>query len=154
MVTWLITLFRAPFDVSVIFIPQELLSVLSSYFGSHTRLTTTTDFPQLIGRFLQYDYIFLFGSVYVWLVYSFWDLRAAGMFKEGWTRFFAFSMLATMVGGPSVACAGLSLWREHILATRRHWGAITKENVPAVKVKFCEKEMESEKRGSGRFVHG
>jgi len=154
MVTWLVTLVQAPLDVSVIFIPQELLSVLSSYFGSHTRLTTTTDFPHLIGRFLQYDYIFLFSSVYVWLCYSFWDLRAAGMLKEGWPRFFAFSMLALMVGGPSVACAGLFLWREHILVTRRHWGAITKQNLPLVKVKFCEKEMELEKRGGGRFVGG
>lgn len=157
MVTWLTTLARAPFNASEIFIPQDLLSMSLSFLSptSQTTSTTTTDFPHLIGRFLQYDYIFLFGSVYIWLLYSFWDLHSAGMFKKGWTRFFAASLLATMVGGPSVACAGLFLWREQILATRKHWGAITRENLPVVKVKFCEKEIELEKRGGGgRFVGG
>jgi hypothetical protein len=79
--------------------------------------------------FLRWDEVFGMGSVLVWLGYLFWDLRAAGMLREGWLTVVGLGVVSVFVVGPG-ATVGLGwLWREQILATRRHKDALTLESV-------------------------
>jgi hypothetical protein len=79
--------------------------------------------------FLRWDEVFGMGSVLVWLGYLFWDLRAAGMLREGWLTVVGLGVVSVFVVGPG-ATVGLGwLWREQILATRRHNDALTLESV-------------------------
>lgn len=84
---------------------------------------------EFAGVFLRWDEVFAMGSHLVWLGYLFWDLRAAGMLREGWLRVMGMGVVSVFVVGPG-ATVGLGwLWREQILATRRHKDALTPESV-------------------------
>lgn len=155
-ITWITTIVKSPFSLSTIFLPQELypyLYILASNMNQQPIPTPPpTDFPHLITRFLQYDYLFFFTSVFIWLAYSFWDLRAAGMFREGWPAFLAVAAVMLAVGGPAVACASLFLCREQILATRTHSGAVTKDRRPRVEMRYEEKVVMEKKKMDGRSL--
>ena len=73
------------------------------------------------------------------------------MFESGWIRVLLVPVLATMVGGPGVACAVLFLWREEILATRRHWGAIAALKRPGVAMRYAEKSGKARVEVHGRL---
>ncbi|KAL2177766.1 uncharacterized protein P884DRAFT_277482 [Thermothelomyces heterothallicus CBS 202.75] len=80
-------------------------------------------------EFLKWDEVFGFGSHLLWLACLFWDLRGAGMLREGWLRVVGLGLLSLVLFGPG-ATLGLGwLFREHILATRRHKNALTPESV-------------------------
>lgn len=84
---------------------------------------------EFAGQFLRWDEVFSLGSHLVWLAYLFWDLRVAGMLREGWLKVVGLGVASVFVFGPG-ATIGLGwLWREHILATRRHKDALTPESV-------------------------
>ncbi|KAK0662145.1 hypothetical protein QBC41DRAFT_235292 [Cercophora samala] len=79
--------------------------------------------------FLQWDYLFGFGSHVVWLGYLFWDLARAGMLEEG-----CGSVMGVVVGGlvtvgPGATVGGAWLFREGVLAGRWHRDAVTVESV-------------------------
>ncbi|KAK4148552.1 hypothetical protein C8A00DRAFT_19628, partial [Chaetomidium leptoderma] len=84
---------------------------------------------EFTAQFLRWDQVFGFGSHLLWLAYLFWDLASAGMLKEGWATAVGLGLGSVFVVGPG-ATVGLGwLWREHILATRRHKAALTPESV-------------------------
>lgn len=86
-------------------------------------------FEAFAGQFLRWDEVFGFGSHLLWLGYLFWDLAAAGMLREGWFTAIGLGLISVLLVGPG-ATLGLGwLWREHILATRRHKDALTPESV-------------------------
>ncbi|KAL2132247.1 hypothetical protein VTI74DRAFT_4042 [Chaetomium olivicolor] len=94
--------------------------------GLPRRFGTLTEFT---GDFLRWDEVFSFAAHLLWLGYLFWDLRVAGMLREGWLSVVMMGLVSLVVVGPG-ATVGLGwLWREHILATRRHKDALTPESV-------------------------
>jgi hypothetical protein len=78
---------------------------------------------------LRWDEIFAFGSHLVWLGYLFWDLAVAGMLREGWLRVVGLGVVSLLAFGPGATIGMGWLWREQILATRRHKYALTPESV-------------------------
>ena len=87
------------------------------------------DLTGYTGLFLRWDQVFGAGAHLVWLAYLFGDLKAAGMLREGWFRVVGLGLLSVLVVGPG-ATVGLGwLFREYILATRRHRDASTPESV-------------------------
>jgi hypothetical protein len=81
------------------------------------------------GQFLRWDEVFGMGSHLVWLGYLFWDLRVAGMLREGWVRVVAVGLVSLVLVGPGATLGMGWLFREHVLATRRHKDALTPESV-------------------------
>ncbi len=84
---------------------------------------------EFAGQFLRWDEVFGFGSHLVWLGYLFWDLAAAGMLREGWFTAAGLGVVSLLLVGPGATVGMGWLWREHILATRRHKCALTPESV-------------------------
>jgi len=117
-VVWLYTLYKASFSY------QTVLDIVLPPMHS------PQDAPDLItfaGEFLRFDSAFLFGNTFLWLGYLFWDIKHAGMLSVGWARIVGYAVAGVVLLGPGAA-AGLGfLWREELLATRRHWGAVTEE---------------------------
>jgi hypothetical protein len=108
--------FAGGFGAREVFVPLGLPRNMSS-FADFTR------------EFLKWDETFGFSAHLVWLGYLFWDLSAAGMLKEGWLTAVGLGLVSVVVVGPG-ATLGLGwLWREHILASRRHKDALTLESV-------------------------
>ena len=106
---WLTTLFSAPFSLSAIFIPSN--EGLDTFVGS-------------VRELLQYDGLFFAGSSLLWVAYLFSDLKKAGMVQQSWFTVLAVLGAMTVLSGPGAATAVGWLWREEILATRRHKGAV------------------------------
>ncbi|KAK4144474.1 uncharacterized protein C8A04DRAFT_27660 [Dichotomopilus funicola] len=80
-------------------------------------------------QFLRWDWAGGFGSSLVWLAYLFWDLSAAGMLREGWFKVVGLGLVSAVLLGPGATMALGWLFREDILATRRHKAALTPESV-------------------------
>jgi hypothetical protein len=115
---WLVTCMNAFMrgGILAVFIPQNLPS-------------QTTDFAAFTREFLKFDEIFLFGNTFLWLTYLFWDLKHAGMLQKSWIQLLTYLVGSVLLLGPG-ATAGLGwLWREHILAGKRHRDAVTEDKV-------------------------
>lgn len=114
---WLFTLISAFLQTGItsVFIPDELP-------GQTTTLTAFTR------EFLKFDEIFLFGNTFIWLGYLFWDLKHAGMLTKSWIQLMLYLVGSILLLGPGTT-AGLGwLWRENILANRRHRDAVTERS--------------------------
>lgn len=99
----------------------------------------TTTLANFTREFLKFDEIFLFGNTFIWLGMLFWDLKFAGMLKVSWVRLAAYLVGTVLVLGPG-ATAGLGwLWREEILASRKHQDAVVGESVDRIGGNFGEK---------------
>lgn len=116
-VVWVGTVWGAGMGgISGVFVPSALPRSLPSLV-------------EFMGQFLRWDEVFTFASHLVWLGYLFWDLAAAGMLKEGWLTAAGCGVASLLVAGPGATVGMGWLWREHILATRRHKTALTPETV-------------------------
>jgi hypothetical protein len=112
-VVWLTTCFVAFLQsgIHTVFVPQML--------PGHA-----ADFTAFTREFLKFDEVFLFGNTFLWLAYLFWDLKHAGMVKTSWMQLLTYLVGSVLLLGPG-ATAGLGwLWRENILATKRHKDAV------------------------------
>ncbi|KAK4466004.1 hypothetical protein QBC42DRAFT_103460 [Cladorrhinum samala] len=85
------------------------------------------DLLTFAGEFLRFDSAFLFGNTFLWLGYLFWDIKHAGMLKMGWGWIVVYAAAAVVVLGPGATTGMGFLWREELIATRRHWAAVTEE---------------------------
>jgi hypothetical protein len=111
---WLFTCTSALFQngIAGIFIPNSLPS-------------KTTNFAAFTREFLKFDEVFFFGNTLLWLGYLFWDLKHAGMLEQTWAWLLVYLLGSVLLLGPG-STAGLGwLWRENILASKRHKGAVT-----------------------------
>ncbi|KAF2152366.1 FAD/NAD(P)-binding domain-containing protein [Myriangium duriaei CBS 260.36] len=117
-VTWITTYFTAPFSMKEIFTPRTV--ALSS-----------TDFNLGIRTLLQWDWVLIFGSAYIWLAYSFWDLKAAGMSHYSWIALLMLSFGLSGALGPGATFAIGWGYREYCLAYHKHKGAVVSAEVPA-----------------------
>jgi hypothetical protein len=90
---------------------------------------STADLTAFTGQFLRWDGCSFFGSHIVWLLLLFGDMRAAGMIAVGPWRMALYAAAGTIALGPGATVGLLWLWREEILATRRHKDAVTEQSV-------------------------
>ncbi|KAH6627401.1 hypothetical protein F5144DRAFT_575712 [Chaetomium tenue] len=82
------------------------------------------DLTGYTAEFLRWDQVFAAGSHLAWMAYLFWDLKAAGMLREGWLKVVGLGLASVPLVGPG-ATVGLGwLFREHILATRTRKEAV------------------------------
>ncbi|KAF2144829.1 uncharacterized protein K452DRAFT_306590 [Aplosporella prunicola CBS 121167] len=73
---------------------------------------------------LKYNYICFTASSLIWIVLLFWDLKAAGMVRQSWLTVVGLLCCAAAVFGPGAAAAAGWLWREEVIATKRHKDAL------------------------------
>jgi hypothetical protein len=115
-VVWLWAWAAGPYSFVDVFIPQMLPMA-------------SPDLKTSTANFLRFDEIFVFGPQLVWLAYLFWDIKHAGMLSAGWLRLILYAVAGVFALGPG-ATLGLGwLWREHLIANRRHKFALTLESV-------------------------
>ena len=110
---WLYTLTMSPYSPLTMFIPQ-LTPPEQNWIDN-------------IRNFVQWDHVFCFGTALLWLGYLFSDLKHAGMVQQSWFRIVASAALTTVALGPGVAVGLGWLWREDVLANKRHKGAVIME---------------------------
>lgn len=110
-ISWLGTILTAPLFIYDIFRPP---------FDSRSSLETG------IHNVLWNDHVFFVGASLLWILYLFRDLKNAHMVQLSWLSIISLFLVFGMVLGPMglVACAWL--YREYMLSTRRHWGAVSK----------------------------
>jgi len=84
----------------------------------------------LAGKILRFDSLFLWANTFLWIAYLFGDMRRAGMLSpSSLVKMLGLVGVGMVLVGPG-ATAGLAwLWREEILISKRHWGALTEETV-------------------------
>lgn len=90
---------------------------------------TTSNLTDFIRDFLRYDQIFAFSPGLLWLVYLFWDLKHAGMVEVSWGRILLSGIGAMVALGPGATLGIGWLWRERVIAEKRHKTALTEETV-------------------------
>lgn len=100
-------LLSSPLPVSEVFIPQYFIELPDD------ALTATF-------TLFQYDYIITAGSVFLWLAYSFGDLKNAGVCQISWARMMLYSIAIGILGGPGVLIWVGWLVRENMMANLEH----------------------------------
>jgi hypothetical protein len=89
----------------------------------------SSELVPFIRDFLKVDEISLVSVSLLWLAYSFWDIKYAGMVQTSWTQIVLYGAASIAVVGPG-ATVGLGwLWREDIITNKRHKDALTPESV-------------------------
>lgn len=101
---WIYTLSSTPYSLSDIFIPD---SADQADFIGHTR------------KAFQSDEVYSFGSSFLWIMYMFYDLHAAGLVGLGSLVASAFLPLVAAVTGPGTAFAIGWYWREQVLSSHK-----------------------------------
>ncbi|KAF2835087.1 FAD/NAD(P)-binding domain-containing protein [Patellaria atrata CBS 101060] len=109
--TWLSTLFLAPFSMAQIFVP-------------YWREPETHSWAENCTATVQWDYIFLFAAAALWIVYLFYDLRRAGMVQAGWGTLVVRAVVVGLLAGPGAMLGVAWLGREWVLVRRRHKDAV------------------------------
>jgi hypothetical protein len=107
--TWIYTLSHSPFSLCELFVP---------------RLEIPHTLVENLRNFIQYDFLFTSGSALLWLGYLFYDMKKAGMVNTSWSRIIPMAALTTLALGPGAAVGLGWLWREQILAIKRHKAAV------------------------------
>lgn len=101
---WAYTYYSSPYPLSDVFIPDF---AVYSDFARHTR------------KALQCDEVFSFGSSFLWLIYMFFDLHAAGLVGVGSLAVSALLPLVAAVTGPGTAFVIGWYWREQVLSSHK-----------------------------------
>jgi hypothetical protein len=108
-VTWWYTLYTAPCSLATLFVPN---------------LAPGQTGDEYVRLFMQCDEIFSMGAVFLWLLYLYGDLKTAGMMDDSWLSVLLKGSVLLAVGGPGVTVGLGWLYRERLLATRWHKGAM------------------------------
>ena len=109
---WIYTLTMSPYSPITLFLPQLE--------------APQEDWIHMVRIFVQYDELFCFGGALLWLGYLFNDMKHAGMVQQSWISIIAMATLTTVALGPGAAVGLGWLWREDVLAHKRHKGAVIK----------------------------
>jgi hypothetical protein len=113
MAVWWYTLSFAPVPWAAVFVPKWDVSALS-------------DTVDIVRNIIQWDWVFCYGCAFLCVAYMAWDMKAAKMVKSSWASLVLKTAASIVVMGPGAALGLVWLWREDVLATRRHKGAIVK----------------------------
>jgi hypothetical protein len=109
-VVWWHTVTQAPVSLRAMFIPGNKL--------------VETEPIRIIRITIQYDYLFCYGTALLWVGYMFSDLKYAGMVKQPWLILVLTCVGITVLAGPGAAFGLAWLWREEVLANKRHKNAV------------------------------
>lgn len=101
---WVYTLSSSPYSISDMFIPD--FAVYSDFIG-HT------------AKAMKCDELYSFGSSFLWLIYMFFDLHAAGLVGTGSLVVSALLPLVSAVTGPGTAFVIGWYWREQVLSSNK-----------------------------------
>lgn len=82
---------------------------------------------RIVNDLLQSGHAMLSYSSLLWTVYQYWDLKGAGMVRKPWSILLLALGASTLVLGPGATVALAWLYREELLAKRRHKDAIVSE---------------------------
>ena len=83
--------------------------------------------PALTADIFNHDHFALYAGVAVWLTLLSRDLKIAGMIKESWILLLLYAAACTVILGPGATLVAGWAWREEVLASKRHWAAVTKD---------------------------
>ncbi|OCL15440.1 hypothetical protein AOQ84DRAFT_419296 [Glonium stellatum] len=103
-IVWLYVLTMSPFPLRGIFLP---------HFTPPNR-----GWVEVIGNFLQYDYLFCWGSSLLWLGHLFRDLKKIGSVRQSWIALLARTVVTSAALGPGAAVGLAGLWREGLLTNK------------------------------------
>ncbi|CAH0055399.1 unnamed protein product [Clonostachys solani] len=73
---------------------------------------------EVLRTIVQYDYVFTFGAMALWLAYSFCDLKAAGIMKTSWVTILVVALATSCSAGLGTTLLAGWLWREQLLSTQ------------------------------------
>jgi hypothetical protein len=79
---------------------------------------------EYIRMFLQFDEIFSMGACFLWLLYLYGDLKKAGMMDDSWLGILLKGAVLLVATGPGVTVGLGWLYRERLLASQWHEGAL------------------------------
>ena len=99
---WIYMLLNSPNSLGTIFLPQTLP-------------VTKTTFIPLMRKHFQISHLSAFGSLLMWLVYLFADLKNAHLVQQSWIFLLSTAALTTLCLGPGVTLAAGWCWREEAL---------------------------------------
>jgi hypothetical protein len=111
---WIYTLTKSPFTFSEMFVPGT---------------SPANDFGGQSGFILRWDQICGSGASLLWLMYSFIDLKRAGMADMSYINAIALMSTSLICFGPGATFALGWLFREETLLAKRHKSAVTRENL-------------------------
>lgn len=74
----------------------------------------------------EFQFLSLHLGAMFWLVLLFGDLKKARMIQQSWQILLAYMGASLAVMGPGATLLAGWAWREEVLATKRHWSAVTK----------------------------
>jgi hypothetical protein len=113
---WLWSIVLGPFTMQELFIPVGPLWAIP-------------DLTSFTRAFMQLDMIYGFGAALLLVVYLFGDLQSAGMMDANWASVVVLGAAVTFALGPGAALGLGWMWREEIIATRKHKDALTEEKM-------------------------
>jgi hypothetical protein len=109
--SWLNVLLRAPLPLKEMFMPSA---------GPSTSFLTS------VQNLFRFDHLFFSGSSLLWILYLYRDLKTSGMVRHSWLTILSSLATLTVSIGPGATVAVAWLYREQILAVKRHKGAIVR----------------------------
>ncbi len=68
----------------------------------------------------------IFMPALIWIALLFVDLKRARMLDIGFDKLALMLVASTVILGPGAAVLAGWIWREEVLATKRHWGAVVR----------------------------
>ena len=95
------------------------------YQGISDPFTQILSLEQGAAAILRYNYICMWTGALFWLLLLFKDLKRARMLDLAWMRLLIYGGMTLILFGPGATLMAAWMWRERILATRRHWAAVT-----------------------------
>ena len=95
------------------------------YRGISNPFKQISSLEQGAATVFRYDCICIWTGALFWLFLLFTDLKRARMLELAWIRLIIYGGMSLVLFGPGATLIAGWMWRERILATKRHWGAVT-----------------------------
>jgi hypothetical protein len=97
----------------------QVIGVIAALYALYTRLMNPASVCVAI-------YLPILLPSYIWLALLFKDLKTAGMLDVSVFKLATLALGSTLLAGPGATILAAWMWRENILATRRHKGAVVR----------------------------
>jgi hypothetical protein len=108
-------------DMPTLLIAGNTLAAISAATWLASNVFQLVTAPTRIVASFTSTGLLLYSSSLLWIMYLFNDLQRAGMVRRDWVFTIGASSILL---GPAATIAWFWTWRETLLATKRHWGAI------------------------------
>ena len=84
-----------------------------------------TGLPALTAELANQEHFALYAGAASWLGLLFRDLKLAAMVERSWAWLLLCALACTVLLGPGATLIVAWAWREEVLASKRHWAAVT-----------------------------